>query len=33
MTENNKNKILVTGDYKTVPDDTAENFELIETIL
>ena len=31
LLENNKNKILVTGDYKTVPDDTAENFELIET--
>ena len=31
LIENNKEKILVTGDYKTVEDDTAQNFELVKT--
>ena len=31
LLENKKNKVLITGDYKTVSDDTAQSFELVKT--
>ena len=31
LLEDKKNKVLITGDYKTIRDDTAQCFELIKT--
>ncbi|MDC3024082.1 ligase-associated DNA damage response exonuclease [Alphaproteobacteria bacterium] len=31
LLEDKKNQVLITGDYKTVEDDTAQSFELIKT--
>ena len=31
LLENKKNKVLITGDYKTKSDDTAQSFELVKT--
>ncbi|PPR27573.1 MAG: hypothetical protein CFH34_00053 [Alphaproteobacteria bacterium MarineAlpha9_Bin4] len=31
LIENKNNKILITGDYKTIPDDTTESFKLVKT--
>ena len=31
LLENKKNKVLITGDYKTIKDDTAQDFQLIKT--
>ena len=31
LLEDKKERVLVTGDYKTVEDDTVQNFELVET--
>ncbi len=31
LLEDKKNKILITGDYKTIQDDTAQSFELVQT--
>ena len=31
LLENKKNKVLITGDYKTIKDDTAQNYELVKT--
>ena len=31
LLEDKRNRILITGDYKTMPDDTTEDFQLIKT--
>ncbi len=31
LLEDKKNKVLITGDYKTISDDTSQSFELIKT--